>query len=486
MEELADARASQVSNSPERYAALLLDIAQRRVGKDPTFALAMARRQSNIGRRIKRILGGESLIDLKPVHRLARFSTAIASLLVVGVLIAGFGWQKAPKDPVKYGWQVPTGMAEFHILAPGGGEAVDAHAWMLLGRQDMAMQTQELSVDDNGWVHVDFSKIAGAFYTRIFAKDADGNIGMGLPRPDALKTDLVLIKPITVKGVLKKPDGSPAEGIQISADRCIFLAGTFRQYLELRDSPLASQTTTGPNGEFTLSGIASESVMQVSISDPEYQRPTRAIKRGNSTAYGLKIGAGPVFDLGEIKLESAGTVSGRVTLDGKGVPGIRVSAQITNDDTFKTPLASWGDGTTDANGRYLIGGLANARYNVAIFMPKNLAKDYACAAIDSLAVEVGKQLMQRDLRLERGAIVEGDVFLKGNPDPEGYPVYYYGPDHPESGAWCGSAHCDAKGHFRFRVSPGKQRVYLAMAQPINEGQVFTVQAGETVHVTLKE
>lgn len=484
MEELADAKATLTKASPERYASLLLDVAEQRNGKDVALGLAMARRRSRISERITKILNGDAAGELAPLRRTTRVLSSVLALGFLASLMTGFGWQNPTRDTGKYPWQSSRGIIDIRVLAPDGTPAKDAKAWLQIDN-DAGMKCEPLPMEGNTG-HIDLSHYPSALVLRVLAKDALGNVGSTSPAPGSSNADLNLVPTATVHGVLVRPDGSPESGVRVSANVAIRPAPNRYTAIQFAGTPLERVSMTDSQGWFSLDGIPQTSVLQVTIADPSVQAPMPVIENGNGRTYGLQVGTGPNTDLGRIGLQLAGQVSGHLVLVGQGIAGVRVAAQIINDDMFGAERtgAVWSETVTDANGAFILGGLGKARYNIAPFLPASL-KMFACPALDSIEVEPGKVLSKQDLNLQPPAIIEGTVSLKGGPDLEGYPVAYYGPDHPRSGAWCGSTKCDSKGHFAMRVSSGKYYVYL-QASPRLTGQDVTVQTGQTVHLTLKE
>jgi beta-lactamase regulating signal transducer with metallopeptidase domain len=499
MEDLADAKAALATATPERYAALLLSIAEHRVGRDTPLALAMARKHSNIGRRIKRILAGEALKDLAPIHKGARIAMSFVALVCLGGLLVGFGWQKEAAKASNDPWQHPTGTCDTYILAPDGGPAKGAKAWLRIETANYgdSPHFESITVDGNV-VHIDFAKYSDARAIQILAKDDQGNIGIVSAEPGK-QIDLKLLETCTAKGRMVGFDGSPEAGAVVTTLIAMIQNYGGRPFIQFKGSPLASRATTDQNGNFELSGIPKNSIIQIDLSDPAVQQPMKKITVGNGWSCGFQVGAAPINDLGQISLKKAAQVSGRVVLDGNGVPGVRVAAQIINSDMIPdrgTPgdevKSSWGEAQTDADGNYLIGGLSDARYNIALFLDKDMIVRYAAPAKDSLVLHEGL-ITNQDFALAPGGLIEGDVILKSKAKMDGFPVAYYGPDHPTSGAACGGTSCDAKGHFKFRVSPGQYHVYMAAPAATHSTETershsdatVIVVAGKTVHLTLK-
>jgi hypothetical protein len=66
--------------------------------------------------------------------------------------------------------------------------------------------------------------------------------------------------------------------------------------------------------------------------------------------------------------ESNGSISGRITLGGQGLPGVVVGVQAGEPVPIR-PTAPMVKATTDQDGRYRLTGLAAGRYSVAPAAP---------------------------------------------------------------------------------------------------------------------
>jgi len=473
MEELADARASLAANSPENYAALLLKIVKLRKGRDVDFALAMTPRRSNSGRRVRKVLDGEPGKQLSLFGRKARLGIVGVILCSLVFVPAGFGWQKAQNDAAKYPWQKLSGELTVRILGPDGKPAVNPQAWLHLGA---GIHPYDPIAVTDGTVHIDRSRYSALDALQIVARDSAGNADLLEVKNGASAIDMSL-QPLAIAKGRMVLDGKPVAGLRIDSGIAF---GNKTWWL---DGPLAAHAVTDANGYFQLAGNPRGSTIQFTVDDPMVQRPNRRNPmKGGGESFGFKIEDGPVTDFGDIALKTAGQITGRVTADGHGVSGITVVAQSQNGNVG---ASEGGQAITGADGRYSIGGLGRAQYNVELYLPPELSAQYAGAAKEGVFPQTGKTV-EEDFKLNQGGVIEGKVILKGLVDPDGYPVAYYGPDHPQSSAACGFTRCDANGHFSIRVSPGSHYVYLQCATVDQANVTVTVSDGQTVHVALKE
>lgn len=178
-----------------------------------------------------------------------------------------------------------------------------------------------------------------------------------------------------------------------------------------------------------------------------------------------------------IRLREAGTFSGQVMKDGKGVGGIRVVAQETNDEPQK-PNDGHGETTTGPDGRYVIQKLSRGVYNVALDLQSPTERSLTAPAHERIAARPGVLVTHLDFNLTRGAILQGRVV-----NPSGEPVKHlymgvYGPAHPRSGAMVQMTYTDDAGRFVFHVPGGSQHIYLGDDRFRQSSQDLEVKDGE--------
>lgn len=111
----------------------------------------------------------------------------------------------------------------------------------------------------------------------------------------------------------------------------------------------------------------------------------------------------------------AGSVSGRVTLHGKGAAGIVVAARSSD---FSQPAAAL-KGTTDPDGNYRITGIPAGSYQVSTMAAAYVLSDLLLARTrgKTLLLAEGEDVQDVDFSLERGGVIAGRVT-----DAEGRPV----------------------------------------------------------------
>lgn len=193
----------------------------------------------------------------------------------------------------------------------------------------------------------------------------------------------------------------------------------------------------------------------------------------------------------DVILRPAGIVEGRVFdhVTVRPAAGVLVSMQGTNREGPQG--GGWGRTRTDATGKYRFQSVAAGKYNIWAD-----AADRTCAALDSFAVEAGKQHAAPNLGLIEGGWIEGRVIdaaagspISGRTDRGQVKVGIYGPARPRSGAAVQSVDVDTDGRFRMRVAPGLNFPYIMTPgyfQTIENQDLLQtgveVKAGETTTV----
>lgn len=284
-----------------------------------------------------------------------------------------------------------------------------------------------------------------------FSKSGRGSIVWSL-YPESLRKPLeIKLRPAgTLGGRVTDETGKPVAGARVWAN-------------SLRAGPLEgiSSAVTGADGKYAITDMGRW--------NDEDAKPKPI---GN----GLAVGGARVFfdvrhpdfaherptweripSMVDVVLQRGGLIEGKVTdqKTGKPAAGVTVSLQGIKG------LPTWDQARTDADGKYQIRCLKPGQYNLWADAP-----DRACAAIDSLAVTAGTNLVGQDLILVEGGWIEGRVVdaasggaITGTPDRPLY-VANYGPGRPKSGAGCQSTKVDENGWFRLRVAPGLNFPYI--------------------------
>jgi protocatechuate 3,4-dioxygenase beta subunit len=178
--------------------------------------------------------------------------------------------------------------------------------------------------------------------------------------------------------------------------------------------------------------------------------------------------------------ESSGSISGRVTISGKGVAGISVTARV-GDSPFENRTI--GRATTDADGSYRLSGLPAGRFSIS-----PIAKAYVVAAGESFKapgqvvnVAENESIKNIDFALIRGGVITGRIT-----DLEGRPIIgervnvvsgsYSGSVGPMGMLPGGKNQTDDRGVYRiYGLPPGSYKV--SVGQTTSAGMMNPVGMG---------
>ena len=165
------------------------------------------------------------------------------------------------------------------------------------------------------------------------------------------------------------------------------------------------------------------------------------------------------------KKTAGATVSGRVTLQGKGRGGIVVGVRIR--DLMQQSAQGW-KGTTDADGYYVITDIPAGNYQVVPLAPGYVVPDYTSMSGlgKALLLNEGERVDGVDFSIIRGAVITGRVaYSDGRPVVE-ESVYLIPADQPDQGRrFVGSSiQTDDRGIYRmFGLRGGRYKVCIGIS-----------------------
>jgi S1-C subfamily serine protease len=172
--------------------------------------------------------------------------------------------------------------------------------------------------------------------------------------------------------------------------------------------------------------------------------------------------AASVNDLGDTVLQPAGRIEGQVvnTQTGKPIAGRRIIAQAVAGSLPAEFYPSDGDAITNDDGRYEIGGLPSASFNV-MFVGNRDDLRLTAPAIEAVKV-VEQRAAEANLSVRRGQRLFGRVLEANTGKPAaGVHVGYYGAARPETSAAILGCRTKEDGSYEFFVPPGMSRVYIS-------------------------
>ena len=334
----------------------------------------------------------------------------------------------------------PPQATTVRILDPGGNPASGAIVTPIVVTEKGRDVATPLVAGADGTVSIPANERTFSLMVRIPGKGFDWvDFGEGKP-----PSEFRLAPPTRLKARFVDDAGKPVAGVAVfptfvirrddGEDGVSFadLAPTLREALTAK---------TGDDGIAEIDGLPQGTEIRLDVKDDRYAHPEETVTLAKAA----------ITEAKPIRLARGAWVAGRVLREGKGVEGIKVSAQAQR-------AGGWGSATTDAEGRYRITGLSAGLYNVALDL--DATPDRTARAVDGLLLGAGERAENKDFALVEGSTVSGRVLAEDGKPGANLPIGIYGPAHPQSGAWVQSATTDATGRFRFRVPAGAQYVYI--------------------------
>lgn len=308
--------------------------------------------------------------------------------------------------------------------------------------------------DDNGRVTLRGDVAAEGTWLTAEGKDAVGwsrvdDTTNGRPGSMRGRPAIMTLVPLShhVEGTVTDAQGKPIAGATVGAHRLIHPKnGTLTQ--DIQDhAPLLGLVTTDAAGKFAMK-LPERTNAYLDIQDPQHLGK-RVLARSDAKA------------LDPVKLEPAGWIAGRAIdkATGKPIAGARVAAQLV-ERRQKPRTEGWGQGQTDREGRFTVGGLEPGVYNL-VLVDLQARPHATAAAVDAIRVKTGAEAAA-DLAVIEGRPLRGVVVDRGNSDQPiaGAQIGCQGPAHPRTGTALMVTETDARGRFAFHVPPGEQYLYL--------------------------
>lgn len=245
--------------------------------------------------------------------------------------------------------------------------------------------------------------------------------------------------PLSCTGTVADPEGRPLAGAQVSV--WLLRRGEGEATHWMAFSPFDDDfppATTDAQGHFHLRGFPPDvNVSLAAVAEGRERGTTEDPVPAGATR--IKF----VLDLGA-------SISGRVTLNGEPVSGVRVYCD------GQDPGHAGGIALSQADGTYRLDHLTPDTYTVALFR----AEDLLAAPLTGISVKPGEEYTGADLAVTPGALISGKVTeaTTGKPVREvnieawamNYPYFTYGA--------APQIITDENGGYTIRVIPGKTRV----------------------------
>jgi RNA polymerase sigma factor (sigma-70 family) len=348
-------------------------------------------------------------------------------------------------------------------LAPGA--PVDVHTW--------SQPVRSFPTDAQGRGTIPREAIGD--YAVLVARRAGESLawaalGEGqLNRPAGTEKDPILMKllPLThrVEGTVVDQAGQPISGVEVNVTSFPYpIDGTLHFMIGKTDRLLAPAVTDN-SGRFVLrlpKGVGAG----LRASHPRYFGPRTSAKADSAV-------------LDPLILEPGGGIASTVTdATGRPMEGVRLGAQLLEHRV--RILGGYGEGVSDKQGRFLVGGLEPGVYNL-LFQGLPGHDQLTARAVEGLRVRAGADTPASMTVIQgrplRGVVVDRETD-KAVPDIH---VGCYGPAHPRSGAAVEAHKTDTQGRFTFHVPPGEQHVYLMegiSSTRLSRRDLFVPEQGE--------
>ena len=274
-------------------------------------------------------------------------------------------------------------------------------------------------------------------------------------------------------------EGDPVSGLNLRVGR---IAGTDRETQFLASPVLPPgflDAVTDAAGRLVLRGVPGNLVYYLEHDDPRYAQ----LMGGHSVAHWLKPGEEHV-----VELLPAGSIRGRVVVpDGEPVAGVKV--EVLEQYDYDDAGGGGGDTATDAQGRFVVGQLRPATYDVMAKLEGVPARRWAAPVLSGLKLGLGEELISADVRLRRGVRVTGRITNAKTGEPisgEGVTVGLV-PVEQSSPLGLIWARAGDDGRYQGRMPAGRQKVYFGgyaegFERPDPASHVLEVADGEEIEI----
>ena len=258
---------------------------------------------------------------------------------------------------------------------------------------------------------------------------------------------LIVLLPInqTIRGRVLDDQGKPLAGVKLPVeylDNKSNHASVTWRYFKPIDNPQFLRGVTNDDGEFEIQ-VPVDSMAMFSTRHPEW------MMQHISVIQNLRD------KIPDIKLAPAAIVGGQVIDSRTGTPlaGARITALA---DEPNLAIGGFGDAITDADGKYLIGGLNRGKFH--IFFAEATERKLTAVA-QEVNLEIGKPAEVNFSAIVGKRLSGRVVDAKSGQSISGRTVTYTGP--ARLGGNNSTADTDENGAFEFFVPPGRSKVAAA-------------------------
>jgi beta-lactamase regulating signal transducer with metallopeptidase domain len=448
-------------HDPQGYASELVAIARQVRGRQFEPALLGMARRFGLKDRIRALADPRRRrAQASPISSFGTFLAITATVLAVGACKVAAQMSTArPPTPIA-GVAIPPGVPwkgdlivrvldEARNPVPKARVAVAFSTGFMFG---FGVEKQQMVTGSDGICKVSdkqFETGTANGSPAEVAVHADGYaMSVSVVQPDSRETRCVLGRGSSVTIRFRDPAGTPVQGVQATV-RGLIPRGETQCDLWLPVDPKFSglTETSDGTGQAVLRDLPAGCRVVFETRHPRFVSLTCY----DSSLNGNRLYAQPVpvqDAPSEVVLTPAGTISGRVSTEGRPLAGVRVQANLVGRNGGVTA-------TSDSNGQYRIVGLRPDAYSVRIWNPPH---GLTCIAYESVSVN-SAETNGIDFEMKSGAVIQGRVRYADGTIPDRLLQFKLtGPAFPESaGGWI----VDEKGGtFEARVWPGTYTITL--------------------------
>ncbi len=224
----------------------------------------------------------------------------------------------------------------------------------------------------------------------------------------------VLTKRGSAQGKIVDRAGRPVEDAVISAFITLPEGAAPEEIRFLFPCEPLLKATSGADGSFLLDGVPANATVMLRVTHPDFAVAMAGAPEDTQRMPMGTIAAGAT-DV-EVELEPGAVIEGTITLESTSEPveGAVVQASPPREQ-FSTFLITPRGTETDADGRYVLRGLAAGQYAVSVTHPEGTVLPI------TVDVATGERLTAQDIVLRKGVLVSGKfVYAEtGKPVPDG-------------------------------------------------------------------
>lgn len=278
-----------------------------------------------------------------------------------------------------------------------------------------------------------------------------GITGAALPFYLSRPREIRLREPASLFLRLVDAMGEPVAGARVIPKRILDDHGAWDIGIPSEIGQQLSQTTDR-NGICELRGLPRNSLIQFSVAHDHFADLIRSPK--------FTIGPTAGTDIGDIRLDRAGIITGKVTLGPNGLPAANIVVGANSTALTAIPgYTSLTETQTDANGIYRLV-LRPGTYNVCIGSGFLVGNEYAPANLRGIPVAQHQTTSGIDFALTRGTLVRGRVIVQGSGNPiSGVELMFA--DEPQTSARYLFLTTNERGEFQGHVAPGQYGINTA-------------------------